>query len=132
VDHFFRFANAERAEEAGPDGSPVSLQLSPEQYNVPVEDLSLSSRTLNCLKRASLDKVGQILEMKKADLLQIKNFGEKSLSELYERLRANDLLPADLDLDLDPDIEVEPEEEAGEVAEVAAVSSEAGATVDEL
>ncbi len=128
VGHFFRFGNAQRAVEAGVDGAPVALKISPEQYNVLVERLDLSSRTLNCLKRASLDKVGQILEMKRADLLQIKNFGEKSLAELYDRLRSNDLLPPELD----PDIEDEAEPEPEQVAETELVPEMAAASADSV
>ena len=97
VEEFFLFANTQEAEE---DGGPVrTIPISPEKYNTPVEQLELSSRTLNCLKRASIDRVGQILEMKKSDLLQIRNFGEKSLNELYDRLRERELLPPELDPD---------------------------------
>ncbi|MBM3945179.1 MAG: DNA-directed RNA polymerase subunit alpha, partial [SAR202 cluster bacterium] len=53
-------------------------------------------RTLNCLKRAGIDKVGQVLEMKKSELLQIRNFGEKSLTELYDKLAEMNLLPEEL------------------------------------
>ena len=122
VAQFFLFANAQRTIEAGEDGPPIALQISAEEYNIPVESLELSSRTLNCLKRASLDKVGQILEMKKSDLLQIRNFGEKSLAELYDRLRVNNLLPAELD----PDIEQEtPEEETADGEDLVAVAADA-------
>ena len=62
-------------------------------YGVAVEELDLSSRTLNSLKRAAIDKVGQVLEMNKADLLQLRNFGEISFTDLYEKLRDRDLLP---------------------------------------
>ena len=65
---------------------PIMLKISPDQYNIPVERLELSSRTLNCLKRAGVDKVGQVLSMRSSELLQIRNFGEKSLTELCERL----------------------------------------------
>ena len=65
---------------------PIMLKISPDQYNIPVERLELSSRTLNCLKRAGVDKVGQVLSMRSSELLQIRNFGEKSLTELHERL----------------------------------------------
>ena len=43
--------------------------------------------------------MGQVLEMAKPDLLSIRNFGEKSYSELFERLREMDLLPPDMDPD---------------------------------
>ena len=116
VTRFFLFANAERVVD-GDGTQPVALQISPEMYSVPVEQLELSSRTLNCLKRAGLDQVGHILEMKPDDLLEIRNFGEKSLRELYDRLRESDLLPPALDPELsNKDDEDEPEEEAVEAA----------------
>ncbi len=128
VEKFFLFANAQKTEEGGPGGPPVSLMISPEEYNIPVERLELSSRTLNCLKRASIDKVGEILEMKPADLLQIRNFGEKSLTELYSRLREMNLLPEELDPDLQP--AEEPEEPDGD-DETEAVESTEEAPTDE-
>jgi len=109
VNQFFLFANAQKIVEAIDEGSTI-VNISPENYNTAVEKLELSSRTLNCLKRASLDKVGQILEMNRADLLQIRNFGEKSLNELYDKLREMDLLPAALD----PDIQEETASDDGE------------------
>ncbi len=113
VTRFFLFANAERVVE-GDGAPPVALQISPEMYSVPVEQLDLSSRTLNCLKRAGLDQVGHILEMKPDDLLEIRNFGEKSLHELYDRLRESNLLPPTLD----PELEAGEDEPAEEHAEV--------------
>ena len=61
-----------------------------EIYNVVVEKLELSSRTLNCLKRAGINKVGEVLERTASELLKIRNFGEKSLHELRARLEEND------------------------------------------
>ena len=117
VEHFFRFANTQSSDEEGGEGPQVALKMSPEQYNLPVERLDLSSRTLNCLKRASIDKVGEILEMKRLELLQIRNFGEKSLTELYEGLRDMDLLPRELDPDIEQPVA---QEEEGDEAELVA------------
>ena len=50
--------------------------------NIKVEDLELSSRTLNCLKRADINTVGGIMQATKKSLMQIRNFGEKSYREL--------------------------------------------------
>ena len=86
VNHFFLFANLERGGEAGPQRS--SLVVTPEVYQTPIERLELSPRTLNCLKRAHITKVGEILEMSDDDLLKIRNFGEKSLAELKEKMAA--------------------------------------------
>ena len=109
VNQFFLFANVQKAIEDGAEGPPVALKIPAEQYNIPVERLELSSRTLNCLKRAGINKVGEVLEMSKAELLRIRNFGEKSYSELFGRLRDMDLLPPDID----PEI-VQAEEETTE------------------
>ena len=97
VNQFFMFANAHRAAEDGAEGPSIALKIPAEQYNIPVERLELSSRTLNCLKRAGINKVGEVLEMSKPELLRIRNFGEKSYSELFNRLRDMELLPPDLD-----------------------------------
>lgn len=66
---------------------PQGLSLSPELYQTPIERLDLSARTLNCLKRAHIARVGEVLEMSDEDLLKIRNFGEKSLEELRSKLR---------------------------------------------
>ena len=44
---------------------------------VPLERLSLSSRTLNCLKGAGINTVGEVFEVSKDELFRIRNFGEK-------------------------------------------------------
>ena len=118
VNQFFLFANAQQGGEDGAEGGPsIALRIAPEHYNVAVERLYLSSRTLNCLKRAGINKVGEVLEMSRDELLKIRNFGEKSYSELYDKLRDNDLLPADLDPDRPA---AEHEEEEAETATEAA------------
>ncbi len=64
-------------------------------YDMPLEDLWLSVRSYNCLKRAGISKVGEVLERLRVgedELLSIRNFGRKSLEELKERLAEKDLL----------------------------------------
>ena len=84
VNHFFLFSNINRTAEIGVDRP--SLSVSPEIYQTPIDRLDLSPRTLNCLKRAHLTKVGEILELSDEELLTIRNFGEKSLTELRDKL----------------------------------------------
>lgn len=84
VNHFFLFSNLNRTVEPG-EPRPT-LTVSPEIYQTPIERLDLSPRTLNCLKRAHITKVGEVLEMSDDDLLKIRNFGDKSLEELREKL----------------------------------------------
>lgn len=69
------------------------MDIPAEHYNLTVEELDLSSRTLNCLKRAGLNKVGEVIEKSKEELLNIRNFGEKSYNELYDKFREMDILP---------------------------------------
>ena len=84
VNHFFLFSNVNRVDEEGAERAPVVV--SPEIYQTPIEKLELSPRTLNCLKRSHVSKVGEVLEMSDDELLKIRNFGEKSLVELREKL----------------------------------------------
>ena len=84
VNHFFLFSNINKVAEVGTERVP--LVVSPEIYQTPIEKLELSPRTLNCLKRSHISKVGEVLEMSDDELLKIRNFGEKSLDELKEKL----------------------------------------------
>ena len=107
VNQFFLFTKAEDAQE-GSDG--VSMDIPAEHYNMTVEELELSSRTLNCLKRAALNKVGEVMEKSKSELLEIRNFGEKSYRELYDRFRELEILPDHLD----PELNASQEEQIAE------------------
>ncbi|HEU0167312.1 MAG TPA: DNA-directed RNA polymerase subunit alpha C-terminal domain-containing protein, partial [Chloroflexota bacterium] len=62
---------------------------------MPIEELDLSTRSYNCLKRSNITKVGQVLAMNEDDLLSVRNFGRKSLDELYDRLRVRGLMDKD-------------------------------------
>ncbi len=70
----------------GTEGSSIGRILSPERYNTAVEELSLSVRAYNCLKRSGLMTVGQVLEKTEDELLGLRNFGRKSYDELRDRL----------------------------------------------
>lgn len=67
-------------------------QIAEHIYNISIDDLDLSPRVFNGLKRAGITKVGQILEKDEDELLSIRNFGAKSLEELKEHLQARGLL----------------------------------------
>ena len=55
-------------------------------YDLPIEDLDLSERPRNCLKRAQVNSVGELVEKTVDDLLAITNFGQKSLDEVIQKL----------------------------------------------
>jgi DNA-directed RNA polymerase subunit alpha len=68
----------------------VSLGIPGRVYDIPIEDLGLSVRVFNALKRAGVSKVGEVLDMmgKGSEvILTVRNFGDKSLNELKERLQ---------------------------------------------
>ena len=89
------------------DVGDVTLEVEPEAEEswIPeriaetnIEDLDLSVRAFNCLKRAGITKVGEILEKLERDeeeLLAIRNFGQKSLDELKLNLEAKGFWPLD-------------------------------------
>ncbi len=52
----------------------------------PIEDLDLSERPRNCLKRAQINTIGELLTKTEDDLLNITNFGQKSLDEVKQKL----------------------------------------------
>jgi DNA-directed RNA polymerase subunit alpha len=51
-----------------------------------IEDLDLSERPRNCLKRAQINTIGELVDRTPEDLLGITNFGQKSLDEVIQRL----------------------------------------------
>ncbi len=53
---------------------------------LPIEDLDLSERPRNCLKRAQVNSIGELLLKTEDDLLAITNFGQKSLDEVIQKL----------------------------------------------
>ncbi|MXX80204.1 MAG: DNA-directed RNA polymerase subunit alpha [Chloroflexi bacterium] len=69
--------------------------LTAEQYDMPIEELQLSVRAHNCLKRSGLMLVGQILEKSDDELLTLRNFGEKSYIELIDKLLEMQLIDED-------------------------------------
>ncbi len=80
-------------------------------YDVPIEELELSVRAYNCLKRAGISRVGEVLDRLdkgEEEILAIRNFGRKSLNELIARLEAKGFLAT---------IPYKPSRDTGAVAE---------------
>jgi DNA-directed RNA polymerase alpha subunit len=80
-------------------GLGAGIQLTPDKYNMAIEDLNLSMRAYNCLRRSGLVTVGQVLEKSEEELLALRNFGRKSYDELRERLDEMQLLSLDRGFD---------------------------------
>ncbi|MEX2324648.1 MAG: DNA-directed RNA polymerase subunit alpha [Nitriliruptoraceae bacterium] len=85
---FDQFADYERS---GPGGIVVSPEealasIGDPVGDMPIEDLDLSVRSYNCLKREGIQTVGQLRELTEQELLEIRNFGAKSVDEVRDKL----------------------------------------------
>ncbi|CAN5284486.1 DNA-directed RNA polymerase subunit alpha [soil metagenome] len=87
-------------EESGPGGlsigdeSMAAAATSPDLM-LPIEDMDLSVRSYNCLKREGVHTVGELVQKTEQDLLDIRNFGQKSIEEVKQKLNEMGLGLAD-------------------------------------
>ncbi len=90
VGYFKRFAEFE---DAGlppmltiEDDTIPGIELAPNVRNSRIEELDFGVRTYNCLKKASILTISDLVNYQESDLMQIRNFGRKSLAEVREKL----------------------------------------------
>jgi len=69
---------------------------------LPIEDLDLTVRSYNCLKREGIHTVGELLSRSEADLLDIRNFGSKSIDEVKAKIQSMGLQLKDSPVGFDP------------------------------
>ena len=94
VEHAALIASFNRQTAIEPRGAQAGgVYVTPEAESKSLSDLNLSPRVLNALHGRKITKVGQVLAMDEKDLLAIRNFGQKSLDELREKLVAHGFLP---------------------------------------
>jgi DNA-directed RNA polymerase subunit alpha len=84
--------------EIGPSPSDAALAA---DLALPIEELTLTIRSYNCLKREGIHTVGELVARSEADLLDIRNFGAKSITEVKEKLGGLGLSLKDSPLDYD-------------------------------
>jgi DNA-directed RNA polymerase subunit alpha len=63
----------------------------PNEWDIPVESLNLSVRSFNCLKRAGISKVSELLDLTEDEIMKMRNFGKKSLDEIKQVLEERGL-----------------------------------------
>jgi DNA-directed RNA polymerase subunit alpha len=98
IKHLSLFAGVESVAVEQEGEAALEQGILSKVYDIPIEDLDLSVRVYNCLKRTGVTKVGEVLEkMEKGpeEMLAIRNFGTKSLNELREKLVAKGFLEPD-------------------------------------
>ena len=87
IEHFMQISSitGQPAIASIPQVEEVS-EVEEETPKMTIEELELSVRAYNCLKRASINSMSELLKKSEHDLLNIKNFGKKSSDEVIERL----------------------------------------------
>jgi len=74
------------AEAPGVSIGPAEDESLPSDYAITIEELNLSVRSYNCLKREGMNTVGELVEKTEAELVDIRNFGQKSIEEVKAKL----------------------------------------------
>ncbi|HEX2221824.1 MAG TPA: DNA-directed RNA polymerase subunit alpha [Candidatus Limnocylindria bacterium] len=92
VREFGRFAEVGRPAGIGDEAAVVPTA---NLLDAPIEELDLPMRAYNSLKRNNITKVGQILALSDDEFLRMRNFGQKSLDELKERLALRGFIQSD-------------------------------------
>ena len=88
--HMTAFMNLAEAPEVEEEVSIFAPEVTSDnaELDKQIEDLDLSVRSYNCLKRASIHSVRQLVEFSENDLLNIRNFGVKSIEEVKDKLES--------------------------------------------
>lgn len=103
IDHFMQIASITGQTSISQIAQVEEFEeVEEEAPTMTIEELELSVRAYNCLKRASINSMAELLKKSEHDLLNIKNFGKKSSDEVIERLHH-------FGLDLAPNPEIEEE-----------------------
>ena len=91
IEHFVQISaisgkSVSRDVEEVAEVEEVASESTEEEPSITIDELELSVRAYNCLKRASINSMAELLKKSEHDLLNIKNFGKKSSDEVIERL----------------------------------------------
>lgn len=103
IGQFAPFAGFGQLPAVEEEEEAVVSDIPQEKYNMPVEQLDLSVRTMNCLRHAGITTVGEVIEKGEKELMGLRNFGHKSLVELRERFDAMGLSLAEEEPEPEPE-----------------------------
>jgi DNA-directed RNA polymerase subunit alpha len=102
IEQFTPFVEYVRISQMKAEERLIRLSIPDEKYNMPVEQLDLSVRTMNCLRRSNITTVGELIGKGAKELMKLRNFGQKSYLEIEDRLST-------IGLSLNPKSETEAE-----------------------
>jgi len=91
IEQLTPFLDYAKVSQMQADERLIRLAIPDEKYNMPVEQLDLSVRTMNCLRRSGIATVGELIAKGPKELLKLRNFGQKSYQEIEERLNSLEL-----------------------------------------
>ena len=92
IDHLSMFEDLTQTEEIEDEEEEVEEDTSDNSiYETMIEDLDFSVRTYNCLKRAGINSVGDLITRTEADMMKVRNLGKKSLEEVVLKLAEMEL-----------------------------------------
>ena len=78
--------SADLAEAQSVSVGPAEADELPSDYQITIEELNLSVRSYNCLKREGINTVGDVVQKSESELMDIRNFGQKSIDEVKLKL----------------------------------------------
>jgi len=87
IEQFTPFVEYVRISQMKAEERAIRLSIPDEKYNMPVEQLDLSVRTMNCLRRSNITTVGELIAKGPKELMKLRNFGQKSFQEIEDRLK---------------------------------------------
>ena len=100
TDHFMKFADlTKKFENVGLTGEDAKVETEAPIDNVSIEELDLSVRSYNCLKRASIATLSDLTQKTEAEMMKVRNLGKKSLKEVKDKLAERGLHFKDSKLD---------------------------------
>ena len=96
IEHFEPLVEFSAAPQEVVEQAEEPTEVAKKFYDVPIEELDVGVRVYNCLKRAGIATIGELLERLERgaeEILAIRNFGRKSLSELLDKMQEKGFLP---------------------------------------
>ena len=111
VEQLTPFINCSQLTQVEAKKEASSMAIPEELYNMPVEQLNLSVRTMNCLRRGGIATVGELASKEERELMALRNFGQKSNQEIKDRLASLGLSLATSESEDKEEDYTEPDEE---------------------
>ena len=88
IEQLMPFVDYSRVSQIAEEKEALRAAISDDVYNMPAEQLNLSVRAMNCLRRSGINTVGELISTDVNDLMSLRNFGQKSKKEIDEKLGA--------------------------------------------